>query len=293
MIAFQQFRLLSRFSSYNVLEVLLELAVIWLVVFGVWRFVKGTRAAGALKGIIFLVLVIIALQLVVEGRFQRLSLLFDGFLGVAVLALVIIFQPELRRALIRIGEASFFRGSASQIAPVVDALVSAATFLSKNKFGAIIAIERQVGLRETIEAGRMLNADISAELLQSIFWPNTPLHDMGVVVRGSKIVAAGVQFPLADPQDMTDSRLGTRHRAAVGLTRVTDAIVIVVSEENGSISLAERGVLERWLTPEALHAELTRRLSSGIDQQQDSAADDEGLVELDTEPTPKAEEQAA
>jgi len=254
-------QLLSRLAAYPWWQILLELAVIWLVVYLIWRFVRGTRAAGAVKGILLVALASLALRLLTPREaFQRLAFLYDNLLGFAALALVIIFQPELRRAMVRLGEAPLFRPAPSEIAPVVDAIVSACTFLSRNKFGALIAIERRVGMRDMIETGRIINADVSAPLIQTLFWPNNPLHDMGVVVRGEKIVAASVQFPLADPSEMTDRRLGTRHRAAVGLSRIGDAIVIVVSEESGAISIAERGRLEQWLTPETLRAELMERL---------------------------------
>jgi len=270
-------QLVLRLTTYSAWEVAIELLVIWAVVYLVWRFVQGTRAAGAIKGILLLVLVTLAVRLVTPAdSLSRLAFLYDNFLAFAAIGLVIIFQPELRRALIRLGEAPFFGVPSAEVPKVVDALVGAATFLSKNKFGAIIAIERQVGLREILEGGRSLNADVSPELLQSIFWPNNPLHDMGVVIRGSKLLAAGVQFPLADPSEMTDPRTGTRHRAAVGLTRATDAIVIVVSEETGAISVAERGRLERWLTPDALRVELTRRITAATAK---SAGDESGREE--------------
>jgi len=254
-------RLLSRLSGYPWWQVVIELGIIWLVTYLVWRFVKGTRAAGAIKGILLLALISLGLRLFTPYQsFQRLAYLYDRFLGFAALALVIIFQPELRRAMVRLGEAPLFRPSVSDIAPVVDAIIAACTFLSRNKFGAILAIERRVGMRDMIETGRVLDADVSAALLQTIFWPNSPLHDMGVVIRGNKIVAAGVQFPLAHPAEMPDRRLGTRHRAAIGLSRVSDALVIVVSEETGSISIAENGRLEQWVTPEALRSDLMKRL---------------------------------
>ncbi len=269
-------RLFLRLQSYSTLELVIELALIWLVVYLFWRFVRGTRAAGAIKGILLIVVVTLGLRLLgPAGRFERLAFLFDNFLAFAAIALVVVFQPELRRALIRLGEAPFLRQTPSEVAQLVDCVVDASTFLSKNKFGAIIAIERQSGLRDTVEGGKVMNADVSSELLCSIFWPSNPLHDMGVVIRGGKILAAGVQFPLADPQDTGDSALGTRHRAAMGLTRVADALVVVVSEETGAISIAERGRLERWLTPEALQEELLRRLlvklpdpDDGIDEQE-------------------------
>lgn len=274
-------QLIGRLTAYNPLEVLVELAVIAGVVYLVWRFVRGTRAAGALRGILVVLLVVLGLRLLAPAdAFERLAFLFDNLLGFAVIAAVIIFQPELRRAMSRIGEAPIFRAEATNVAPVVDAMCDASAFLSKSKFGGLVAIERRVGLREFIETGKALNADVSAELLQSIFWPNSPLHDMGVVVRGNRVVAAGVQFPLADPTDVPDPQMGTRHRAAIGLSRVSDALIIVVSEETGAISLAERGRMERWLDVETLRDELLRRLSAplpeGDEPDEIPASDDHG-----------------
>lgn len=261
----------SRLLGYPLWQVAVELLIIAALVTIVWRFVKGTRVAGAL---VALIVIMTAGAVVVEiasqrDLFPRLSSLYSRLLAFSAIALVVIFQPELRRALIRIGELPVARplfrgvGGASEAATTIDAVVDACRFLSKNKFGAIIAIERQVGLREMLVGSTMLNAEVSAELIESIFWPNNPLHDMGVVVRGQRIVAAGVQFPLVDAEEMRDQTLGTRHRAAVGLTRVTDAVVVVVSEETGAISIAERGRLDRWKSPESLRAELTQRLRMG------------------------------
>ncbi len=264
-------QLLGRLGGYNPLEVAFELLLIAGVVYLVWRFVRGTRAAGALRGILVVLLIVLGLRLLAPpDALERLAFLFDNLLGFAVVAVVIIFQPELRRAMSRIGEAPLFRGEGTDVAPVVEALTSASAFLSKSKFGGLIAIERRAGLREFIESGKIINADVSAELLQSIFWPNSPLHDMGVVIRGSRIVAASVQFPLADPSDVSDPQMGTRHRAAIGLTRVSDALVIVVSEETGAISLAERGKLLRWLSVESLQGELSRRLSQSAAEEEEA-----------------------
>ncbi len=255
-------QLFSRLSEYEVVPVLVELAVLWLLIFAVYRFIRGTRAAGAFKGVLVLLIVAtLVLRVLVPGELPRLAVLYDNVLGIAAIALVVTFQPELRRALIRLGEAPFFRSEPETVPQVVDAIVDAVVIMSKNKFGAILAIERRVGMREYIETGRGLNADVSSHLLTSIFWPNSPLHDMGVVIRGNRVIAAGVPFPLADAADMPDAHLGTRHRAAIGLTRVTDALVVVVSEETGAISIAEGGKLKRWLDADALRSELRTRLS--------------------------------
>jgi len=270
-------QMMSRLTGYNPLEVLFELAVIAGVVYLVWRFVRGTRAAGALRGILVVLLVVLGLRLLAPAdAFERLSFLFDNLLGFAVVAAVIIFQPELRRAMSRIGESPLFRSEQTDVEPVVKALCTACEFLSKSKFGGLIAIERLSGLREYIEKGVELNAEVSPEILQSIFWPNSPLHDMGVVIRGKRVVAASVQFPLADAADIPDPAMGTRHRAAIGLSRLTDAVVIVVSEETGAISLAERGRMLRWLSVDALREELKRRLSQSSE---DEKAEAEELIE--------------
>lgn len=258
-------QLLSRLVDYAWWEVALEVSVLWLLVYAVLRFVRGTRAAGALKGmvIIFFGGWIAVRLLSMADLFPRLAIIYNTLLGYAAIALVVTFQPELRRALVRLGETPFLWGQGALVRPIVDAIADSMALLSKNRFGAIIAIERHVGLRDAIETGQRLNADLSSELLSSIFWPNSPLHDMGVVIRGDKIVAAGVQFPLADAGDMPDERLGTRHRAAVGLARSTDSIVVVVSEETGMISLAEGTSFTRGLTLDALREQLLKRLGQG------------------------------
>lgn len=270
-------QLWSRLQGYSPWQVAVELIVIGAVVYLVWRFVKGTRAAGAVRALLLLLVVgSVAVRLASQrDLFPRLSELYTRLLGFSAIALVVVFQPEIRRALIRIGELPavrpLFRGAVAgaDTVHVIDAVVAACRFLSKNKFGGIIAIERQVGLREMLVGATVLNADASAELLQSIFWPNNPLHDMGVVIQNSKILAAGVQFPLADPEDVRDPSLGTRHRAAVGLSRVTDAVVVVISEETGAISIAQRGRLERWISPDILSTELMRRLQAPASSEDD------------------------
>ena len=254
--------LLHRLASYNPLEVGVELFLIGLVVYAVVRFVRGTRAAGALK-VIFFILFIATLMARVAGggeTFRRLAFLYDRFLALVTIGLLIIFQPELRRALIRLGEAPFFRSTSGQIAGAVDAIADACEYLSRARFGAIIVIERQTPLRALIEGGTVLGAELSARLLQTLFFPGTALHDLAVVVKGNVIHAAGVQLPLADPAEMPDPTLGSRHRAAVGVTKESDALVVVVSEETGAIRVAERGILSEPMDPAQFRDELARRL---------------------------------
>lgn len=255
--------LLRRLDSYPAPVVLIELAVIWGTVYLVLRFVRDTRAAGALKGILLIVLLLSVGGWILGGAetFQRLAYLIDRFLGILALALVVIFQPELRRAAIRVGESTFFfRSTPSEIAQVVEAISDSCRYLSKSRFGAIIVIERSIGLSGLTEGGTRIDAVVSARLIQSIFFPGTALHDLAVLIRGRVVHAAGVQLPMADPLDMADRSLGARHRAAVGITRECDALVVVVAEESGLIRIAERGRLSDPIGPDELADRLRQRL---------------------------------
>jgi diadenylate cyclase len=181
-----------------------------------------------------------------------------------LLAIIVVFQPELRRALMRLGETRLFRNWSDQISDDIEQLVESATFLSRRKIGGLIAVEREVGLGGISDTGTRINADLSADLLNTIFWPNSPLHDLGVVVSHGRIAFAGVQFPLAESGEL-ERELGSRHRAAVGMSQESDAVVIVVSEETGDISIAESGKLIRKLTPEGLRGLLSELLGRGAD----------------------------
>lgn len=259
------YQLADRIRGYlqqEPLEVLVELAVIWVVVYVILRFLRGTRGAGVIKGMaVVLIIGTLTIQVLGENHFERLNFLYSNFLAFASLMLVIVFQPELRRALVRLGEARFFKQVGLRKARVVEEVLGAIQYLSRNKIGGLIAIERQVGLQGVVELGTRLDADVSKELLETIFWPGSALHDMGVVIRGDRIIAAGVQFPLAEGEDIPQE-LGSRHRAAIGLSQEADALVLVVSEETGTISVAERGELTRGLTLDELRPILTRGLVS-------------------------------
>lgn len=270
--------------------------MIGLVVWVVLRFVQGTRAAGALKGTIVVLLVgtVMARLMIVGGAFPRLAYMYDGFVALVAISLVVVFQPELRRALIRLGEAPLFRSSPSEIVYTVDSIVEACTYLAKAKFGAIIVIEGRVGLSGLVEGGTRLNAEVSARLLQTIFFPGSALHDLAVLVRGKVVVSASVQLPLADPADMPDPRLGSRHRAAIGLTKECDAIVVVVSEETGLIRLAERGRLSAGLTGDELTEALVKRLEKVPPSRAQAAGENEDAAQvLEDEPSPDDEERRA
>ncbi len=234
------------FGSYGYFDMIVEIAVIWACVYLVFRFLKGTRGAGIVKGFAVLV-VVVTLLIKVFGQttdtLGRLNFIYDRFLGLIAILLIVVFQPELRQFMIRLGHARFFRQSSTEVNRVVDAVSEAVELLSKSQFGALIAIERSIGLSGLFEGGDRMDAVVSGRLLGSIFWPNSPLHDLGVVIRGHRILAANVQFPLAEEGSVPQHH-GSRHRAAVGVTLESDCIAVVVSEETGSIALVEQGVVE-------------------------------------------------
>jgi diadenylate cyclase len=223
------------FQAYPKWQIAIEWLLIGLVVYWVLRFLKGTRGARMLKGVAFVLISLYLIVRLVGERFglERIEFLYGKFLLFASFAVVVVFQPELRRALMRLGETRLFRSWSSQIDEQIEALVESATFLSRRKIGALIAIERDVGLGGIAESGTRLNAELSAPLLNTIFWPNSPLHDLGVIVSQGRIMYAGVQFPLAESGEL-EKELGSRHRAAVGMSQESDAVVLVVSEETGT-----------------------------------------------------------
>lgn len=244
--------------AYQWWQVAIELFLIGLVVYWVVRFLRGTRGARMLKGISFVLIFLYIIVRLLSARWglERIQFLYERFLFFASFAVVVVFQPELRRALMRLGETRLFGNWGKNIDQEIEALVEASVFLSRRKIGAVIAIERDVGLGGIAENGTLIDAVLSADLLNTIFWPNSPLHDLGVIVSGGRIAYAGVQFPMAESGEL-ERELGARHRAAVGMSQESDAVVLVVSEETGDVSIAERGQLIRKLTTEALRGLLT------------------------------------
>jgi diadenylate cyclase len=260
-------RFVRSLNAYEWWQVAIELLLIGLVVYWVFRFLRGTRGARMLKGIAFVLIALYLIISLVANQFglERIDYLYGQFLQFASIAVIVVFQPELRRALMRLGETRLFRGFSDQLNEEIEALVESAVFCSRRKIGALIAIEREVGLGGIAESGTRVNGDLTADLLNTIFWPNSPLHDLGVIVSQGRVSYAGVQFPLAESGDL-ERELGSRHRAAVGMSQESDAVVVVVSEETGDVSIAERGQLIRKLTPEGLRGllgELLGRRVSG------------------------------
>lgn len=241
-----------RFLQPSVSDVI-DIAVVAFIIYGLFTLISGTRALQMMMGFVILV---IAAYLAQALQLEALNEIFQAGQLVWVIAILIVFQPELRSALARIGRTPWLRFLAKvEESPVIGEVVKAATQLSKEKRGAIIAIQREVGLMEYVESGKQLQAAVSAELLGTIFAPYTPLHDGAVIIEGDNIVAAACILPLTQ-FPVYDSAIGTRHRAAIGLSEETDAAVVVVSEETGQISLAVGGRLEKNLSPEQLSERL-------------------------------------
>jgi len=254
-------RLMS--GAYDPWVVLIELFFIGVVVYTTLRFLQGTRGARLMRGIgVVLVCSFILVHIMAEKfQWERVEFLYEYFLLAVFLITLVVFQPELRRGFMRIGEqfwfARMFKKPDKTIAPIVQAV----SLLAKKRIGALIAIERFSGLAAIVETGITLEAALSSELLNTIFWPGSALHDMGVVVKQDQVVAAGCQFPLAESGEL-DRSLGSRHRAAVGLSQESDAVVVVVSEETGIVSVAHRGQLERSLSSQELRNRMYELLTS-------------------------------
>jgi len=240
-----------------------EVLIIALCVYMILRFLRGTRGASLFRGVAFVLLIVTLIVKVVAEQFNldRILAIYREFvLGVFFIG-IIVFQPELRRALMRLGAAGWLPGLSAGVGAVLDEVIQSVAYMSKNKVGALIAIERGTELGSLIASGCKLDAEISAPLLNTIFWPGSALHDMGVVISQDRIAAAAVLFPLTESASyQTDQTLGSRHRAAIGLSEESDAVIVVVSEETGTISLAENGHLHRSLTIDQLRDMLNERL---------------------------------
>jgi len=247
---------------------LIELLLIGGVVYTVLRFLQGTRGARLVRAILAILAGSFVIVWLIADRLEldRINALYPYFvLGVFLVSLVV-FQAELRRILAHVGEGTIFQRWMKSSQQLIDPVVTAVDRLAKRKTGALIAIERRTEMAVWAESGIRMDAVTSAELLESVFQPNSPLHDLGVIIKGARIVAASCQFPLAE-SGAVDRSLGSRHRAAVGMSQESDAVVIAVSEETGAISMAVGGRMRRGLTTaalrDALFAEMRIEPASG------------------------------
>lgn len=231
-------------------EIILEVLILWGVYYLVYLLLKGTAAEQVLKGII----VISVIVMLTRGmNLVIINWLLTHFLAISVIAFLIIFQPEIRRGLARIGRFGIFSGEME----ILGEIAKASVVLSKKKIGALIAMEREIGLRRYVESGVGLDAQITSELLNTIFASNTPLHDGGVIVSEQRLEAAACLFPLTQNPNVPKT-MGTRHRAALGLSEETDAVILVVSEETGGISLAISGSMTKDLDPKNIASVLQK-----------------------------------
>lgn len=245
---------LSRFQVSDAIDIVLVAAIFY----GLLQLVKGTQAIQLLRGVMILIFLTVLLSSILS--LTAFSWLIANILPALLVAIPVIFQPELRRALERLGRAGGLIDRPMREAAAHRAITQAARacrMMSEARQGALIVFERNTGLQDYADTGVELNAEVSSELLQTIFFPNTALHDGAVIVREDQVVAAAALLPLGNPQ-AKDRHLGTRHRAAVGITEQTDAIAVVVSEETGIISVAHNGRMVRHLDENRLRSILQR-----------------------------------
>ena len=245
-------------SNFDPFRDTLDLVVVFLAIYWLLLLIKGTRAVQILIGL----LALIAVKLVAD-LFQLLTVqwILNNFLGYAVLIIIILFQADIRRALARVGRGVFPRAEGQQ-SEILEEIVRAAQALSQRGMGALIVLERETGLEDLVQVGRAVDALVSKELLVSIFLPQGPLHDGAVIVQEGHIAYAGCILPLTLRTDLPEG-LGTRHRAAVGITEETDAVVIVASEETRTLSVVAAGEITQGLDAPALRGALRDVMSRG------------------------------
>src|SRR5829696_8785828 len=231
----------------------LEILILTVGIYYVFRFIRGTRGAPVVTGFLVVLLAFVLVSFLLNLR--ELQYLLGAFSAAFVVAVLIIFQPELRRMLAELGNLPLF-ATAHEQRENIEVIIQTVERLAEVRIGTLIAIEQSIQLQEAVESGIPINCEATPEMLETIFFPNNAIHDGGVIIKGDRIAYAACIFPLTRRQDLNRS-LGTRHRAALGLSEETDAVVVVVSEESGMISYAYRGELVRGLSVEELRAFLS------------------------------------
>lgn len=249
-----------------------DILLVWYVIYKLINIIRGTKAVQLLKGILVILIVKVLSDFL---NLTTMSWMMGQVITYGFLAIIIIFQPELRRALEQLGRGKFFSRSTSSDdegqEKTVEAIIKATDYMAKRRIGALISIERETGMSDYIETGIPLNSQISAELLINIFIPNTPLHDGAVIIQKNNVAAAACYLPLSE-SPFISKELGTRHRAALGISEVTDSITVVVSEETGNISLTKNGELHRDLKVDGLRELLNSELVETDKTKQASSA---------------------
>lgn len=237
---------------------LVDVIIVAFIIYRVFLLIKGTRAIQLLLG---LVIVVLTFALAKKFELFTLSWVFNSFVGSIVFVVIVIFQDDIRRLLLALGRSPFFRKiSYVKETLFLDELTNACVVMKKRSLGALIVIEREVGLEEFMEAGVRFDAEVNTELIVSIFQFASPLHDGAMIIREGRIISAGCVLPLTTTEEI-DKSLGTRHRAAIGITEVTDALCIVISEEKGTISYAYHGEIFANVTADELKRVLKEVLS--------------------------------
>ncbi len=263
---------LPDWTFWQYISSVVDILLVWYVIYKLINIIKGTKAVQLLKGILVILLVRVASDFF---GLTTLSWMMQQVITYGFLAIIIIFQPELRRALEQLGRGKFFSRSTNPDdngqEKTVEAILKAAEYMAKRRIGALISIERETGMSDYIETGIALNSQISSELLINIFIPNTPLHDGAVIIQKNNVAAAACYLPLSE-SPFISKELGTRHRAALGISEVTDSITVVVSEETGAVSLTRNGELHRDLKAEELKEVLSNELLRHIKSKQTSSA---------------------
>jgi len=231
----------------------LDIAIIAFILYRLIIIIRGTRAVQLLKGLILLLMTTVAVR---QLGLTAIDWVLRQVMTVGLIAIPIVFQPELRRGLEHLGRGKIFVRTSYQCAErdieqTTEEIIKCIQVLVKNRIGALIVLERQTGINEFIETGIRIDSLVSAELLINIFMPRTPLHDGAVIIRGNRIMAAGCYLPLTENPHLS-KELGTRHRAALGISEHSDAVSIIVSEETGAVSLANNGKLTRYLDNKTL-----------------------------------------
>lgn len=249
-------RVIAGIAHFNVTwRDVIDIAVVTYILYRLILLIKGTRAEQLVKGLIFLLLAWAASGIL---GLRTINWLLQGLMTVGLIALPIIFQPELRKALEQLGRGKLFQRDPyeeSEFQELLEEILKAIPVLVKKKIGALIVMERETGLKDIIETGIRIKGVVTAELLINIFMPRSPLHDGAVIIRKNIIAAAGCFLPLTENPNLS-KELGTRHRAGLGITEISDALAIVISEETGVISLAHNGKLTRYLDEKTLRSTL-------------------------------------
>lgn len=266
------FSAFNRFRTISFIDII-DILIVAYIIYRIMKLLKDTSAERLIKGIIILVGIMLLASML---HLTMISWLLQQALNVGLFAIVVVFQPELRRLLEQIGKGNFSRlivpaDAPDEVESMITATVSACADMSRTKTGALIVFERRERLGEIISTGTMVDAAPSAELIKNIFFKNSPLHDGAMIVRAGRVCAAGCVLPLSGNQSLSRD-LGTRHRAAVGMSESADSVLVVVSEETGSISVAIGGMLKRHLSPDMLRKLLENELLDSEKQEKSRLA---------------------